>query len=85
MNLYITIPKGELRDSFLGEGALDILAEHFSISSNDLDRNLNEDELAQVAKDFDVLVTGWGTANLKKARLTEKGMRLKLLVHHYFL
>ena len=81
MKLYITIPKGELRESFLDEVAMGTLAEHFIIGSNDLERNLTEEELAVAAKGYDVLVTGWGTANLKKAGLTEKGSDFKLLIH----
>lgn len=81
MKLYITIPEGELRQSFLSTEALSCLVEHFNISYNDTGRNLTEEELAEAARDYDVLVTGWGTANLKRAGLTEKGTRLKLLVH----
>ena len=53
MKLYITIPKGELRESFLDEVAMGTLAEHFIIGSNDLERNLTEEELAVAAKGYD--------------------------------
>lgn len=81
MKLYITIPKGELRDSFLDSSAMKTLSESFEVFSNESDRNHTEDELAVAARDYDVIVTGWGTANLKKAGLTDKDTRLKLLVH----
>jgi phosphoglycerate dehydrogenase-like enzyme len=81
MKLYITIPEGELRESFLDSTSMKTLEENFDVVKNESDRNLTEEELAVAAKDFDVLVTGWGTANLKKAGLTDKGTRLKLLVH----
>ena len=76
MKLYITIPEGELRESFLDSTSMKTLEENFDVEKNESGRNLTEEELAVAAKDFDVLVTGWGTANLKKAGLTDKGTRL---------
>jgi len=81
LRLYITIPEGELRDSFLGDETIAYLSEYFSVTLNGESRNLTEEELGEAARGFDVLLTGWGTANLKKAGLLEKGSALKLLVH----
>lgn len=81
MKLYITIPQGELRYSFLSEEVKYLLSDHFEVIYNESDRNLTEEELALAAADADVILTGWGTASLKKAGLTGKNTKLKLLIH----
>ena len=81
MKLYITVPEGELKDSFLTPDTIKLLAEHFEVTCNRERRNLVEEELAVAAKDFDVILTAWGTANLKKAGLTGKDTKLKFLIH----
>ena len=65
MKLYITIPQGELRYTFLSEEAKYLLSDHFEVIYNESDRNLTEEELALAAADADVILTGWGTASLK--------------------
>lgn len=81
MKLLITIPRGELRDSFIQAETVELLKKHFEVTLNEWDRNYNEEELYEASRDFDVLVTGWGTASLSRAGLMKKGTRLKLLVH----
>ena len=46
MKLYITIPEGELRESFLDSTSMKTLEENFDVVKNESDRNLTEEELA---------------------------------------
>ena len=81
MKLLVTMPEGELRDSFLDENSKKLLKDNFEVFYNTGTKNYTAEELKSVAEDMDVLVTGWGTPSLKKAGLTEKGTKLKIVAH----
>ena len=50
MKLYITIPEGELRESFLDSTSMKTLEENFDVVKNESGRNLTEEELAKIAE-----------------------------------
>ena len=81
MNLLITIPEGEVRNSFLNAETIALLKKHFNVFFNDTGKNYLPETVFEAARDMDVLVTGWGTPSLCDAGLTEKNTRLKLIVH----
>ena len=81
MKLLITIPEGELRDSFISGRTLELLRQHFDVTLNDIGRNYIPEELGVVAADFDAVMTGWGTASLAEAGLLDGKHPLKLIIH----
>ena len=81
MKVLVTIPCGAVKDSFLLEETQIFLQDHFDVTYNPMERNYTEAELAEAAKDYDVLLTGWGTPHLGKSGLLKKESRLKLVAH----
>ena len=81
MKLLITIPQGELFNSFISERTIELLSNHFEVTMNDIGRNYIPEELGVVAADFDAVMTGWGTASLGEAGLLDGKHPLKLVIH----
>jgi phosphoglycerate dehydrogenase-like enzyme len=61
MKIYITLPSGSVRDTFITPLALRTLRELGEVDLNPLDRQLTPQELNQALRDVEVVVTGWGT------------------------
>lgn len=81
MKVLVTVPNGAVKDSFFSEETKHFLEENFEVTYNPMDRNYTTAELAEAAKDCDVLVTGWGTPHLAQAGLLKKESSLKLVAH----
>lgn len=81
MKLLITIPRGELFDSFINAESLTLLNENFEVYYNESGANYTAEALSSAAEGMDVLMTGWGTASLAEAGLLREGTSLKLIVH----
>lgn len=81
LNALVTIPVGVVRDSFLSEETCRMLEDNFKVTYNPMDRNYTPEELAEAAKNQNVLVTGWGTPHLGRAGLLKKEGNLKIVVH----
>lgn len=60
MKILVTIPKGEVFDSFFDEEAKKLLSELGDVEYNETDRRFSEAELCEKLKDIDVCFTGWG-------------------------
>ena len=79
--LLVTIPVGAVKDSFLNDETTSFLQQNFSVQHNPMQRNYTAEELADAAKNCDVLITGWGTPNLAQTGLLSKESKLKLVAH----
>ena len=66
MKIFITMPHAPIPDSFFTPEIMDELAGLAEVERNPYDRDLTKEELAVMAKDADILMTGWGTCHLDK-------------------
>ena len=80
MKIFITMPKNPTSDSFLTPRNLDLLNSIGEVEQNPYDHKLSVDEVLELAKDADVLITCWGTCLYHKADV-EKMPNLKLIAH----
>ena len=80
MKIYITMPAGVIRDSFITPNARRAIEKSGEVSCNPYDRQLTREELKNVMKDADVLITGWGTEMLT-ADLFLSADKLKIVAH----
>ena len=80
MKFFITMPVDSVTDTFFTEKSLAALNALGEVARNPYDRNLTAEEVAQMAQDADVLLTGWGTI-----RYTEEVLQtlpnLKMIAH----
>ncbi len=81
MKVLVTLPQGDIFDSFISEETIKLLKENFEVTFNTKTENFTPEELYEQGNDKDVLITGWGTPSLKSAGFYEKENNLKLLAH----
>ena len=60
MRILVTIPKGDVFDSFFDEEAKKLLSELGEVEYNESEMRLSEEELCKKLNDKDVCITGWG-------------------------
>ena len=60
MKILVTIPQGDVFDSFFDKETKTLLSEVGGVEYNESDRRLTEDELCKKLKDKNVCITGWG-------------------------
>ena len=65
MNILVTQPAGEVRDTFFSEQAMKMLSEIGSVTFNEKETDFTKEELCERIKDADILVTGWGTTKVE--------------------
>lgn len=80
MNILVTHPKGEVRDTFFSKEVIEKLNSMRNIVWNDKTRNFTKEELAEKLRDIDVCITGWGCPQFDSFVL-EKADKFKLLAH----
>jgi len=80
MNIFVSIPRGTIRDSFLTKENVSFLETLGTISWNNTEAQLSAQQLCDALENMDVLVCGWGTPQLTKEVL-RKANRLKLVAH----
>lgn len=80
MNILITLPKGEIRDSFFTREVLEKVESMGNIVWNNLDRQFTKKELKENLRNVDVCISGWGCPKLE-GEVLEKADALKLLAH----
>jgi len=80
MNIFVTIPQGPIRDSFITENAKKVLETLGQLTFNEFDRQLTHEELLSKIKDVDVLITGWGTTPIN-SEIIESAKNLKIIAH----
>lgn len=80
MNIYVAIPQGENRDSFLTNENVAFLESLGRLTWNETGANPTPELLVDALVDVDVLVCGWGTPCLTEDVL-KKANRLKLVAY----
>ncbi len=80
MKIVVTIPKGDVFDSFFDEEAKKMLSELGEVAYNETDRRYSEEELCEKLKDADVCITGWGDGPFSE-RVVGCFNKLKVIAH----
>lgn len=80
MNIFVSIPIGENRDTFLTEENVAFLETLGTLTWNDTENYLNADQMRDALENIDVLVCGWGTPKLTEEVLS-KANKLKLVAY----
>ena len=80
MNIYVSIPLGENRDTFLTAENVAFLETLGTLTWNDTEDYLNAEQMRDALENVDVLVCGWGTPKLTEEVLS-KANRLKLVAY----
>ena len=78
--VFVTIPDGDVKDTFLPLRIREELEKSFFVTYNKTGRELNYNELTSALGDVDAVITGWGTPMLSQAVL-ENAKKLKLIAH----
>ena len=78
--VLVTIPENDVRNTFLPKDVREKLEAHFDVAYNDTGRQYTKDELRELTKDYDAVLTGWGSAMLDTSVL-DSNDHLKLIVH----
>lgn len=80
MEIFVTLPEGELRDDFFPDEARRRLESLGSVAWNPSTDDLSEDALRDRIDGVDVLVTGWGSPRIT-ADVLEAADDLQLIAH----
>lgn len=80
MKIYITMPRNAQSDSFLTPKAMERLRSLGEVDQNPYDRHLEVDEVIELAKDADVIITSWGSCKYFKKDI-ERMPNLKMIAH----
>lgn len=80
MKIYITMPRTPTSDTFLTPNAMEKLRALGEVEQNPYDRHLEVDEVVELAKDADVLITSWGSCKYFRKDI-EKMPNLKMIAH----
>ena len=80
MNIYVAIPEGDTRRTFLTDDNVAFLETLGRLTWNDTGDYLSADQLADALRDVDVLVCGWGTPCLDE-NVLRYANRLKLVAY----
>lgn len=80
MKILVTMPRGEVRDSFLSPKSYQKIESLGEVRYNNTEKPFTPEELREAAMDADIVVTGWGTPALA-GRVIEGNTRLKLVAH----
>lgn len=79
MKIYISIPEGKTKQLMLGEDIRARLLSIGSVDENKSEKQPTSEEIAKIAKEYDVIISSWG-CNQVKGDLLENH-RLKAIVH----
>ncbi len=80
MKIYVAMPGGEVRDSFIPKEVREQVENLGAVRWNGLERNLTEDELAGALGDAEVCVTGWGSAPFTR-KVLAAAPALRVIAH----
>jgi len=78
MNILVSVPKGEIFDSFLCPQTIDLLNQLGTVHYNDLKHNFTSEELRTAIRNMDFVFSAWGTPRFDEFVL-ENANRLKLI------
>lgn len=80
MKFLVTIPAGEVRDTFVPQDVREGLAQMGEVVYNDLGRQFTKEEIKATLSGVDVAVTGWGTPGIT-GDVLENCDGLRLIAH----
>jgi phosphoglycerate dehydrogenase-like enzyme len=80
MKILVTIPNGDVKDTFIPPDVARKLESMGTVVWNDSDSNWSGDELGERLLGVDVCITGWTSPSFDEAAL-KKADRLKLVAH----
>ena len=80
MNIFVAIPAGIVRDTFLTEANVRYLESLGNVTWNELGRNCTPEEFAEALVDMDVCVGCWGLCKFDE-KVLAKANRLKLIAY----
>lgn len=80
MNIFVSIPLGKNRDTFLTAENVAFLETLGTLTWNNTEEYLNAEQMCDALENIDVLVCGWGTPKLTDEVLS-KANRLKLVAY----
>ncbi len=78
--LYVEMPTGALRESFIPKHIREYAEKYFDVTYNETEVHPEKAELNKILKDYDAVITGWGTKTLDEEALSGND-RLKLMLH----
>lgn len=79
-NVFVTIPEGDVKDTFLPPYVRKELEKNFHTEYNPGSEQLSGAELREKITEAEAVVTGWGTAMIDESVL-DGAKKLKLIVH----
>lgn len=80
MKVFVSVPQNHrVRKSFFKKEVEEYLEERFEVTYSPLDRQLEPEEIAEYAKDAEVIMTGWGHPMITGKAL--ENTKIKLIVH----
>lgn len=80
MKILVTLPDGQIRDTFFTKKQRAELEAIADVVYNPFDRHYTDEELTDALVDVDYVFTGWGTHKLT-AETTAKANQLKMICH----
>ena len=78
--VLVTMPDGFAKERFITKETQKLLEEHFDVTYNGLGRNYTPEEIKNVTKGIDIVVTGWGTPSLSDAAQSAE-CSVKMIAH----
>ena len=80
MKIFVAMPKGEIRNSFIPQDIKEKLEALGEVRWNESNKHLTEDELAEQIGDAEVCITGWSNAPFTK-KVLDCAENLKVIAH----
>ncbi|MEG1441294.1 MAG: NAD(P)-dependent oxidoreductase, partial [Oscillospiraceae bacterium] len=80
MKILITLPEGEIRDTFFTQEYMDRVKSYGELIWNDKGRAFTKAELIESAKNADVIMTCWGTPKIDDD-IVKGAKQLKVVAH----
>lgn len=80
MKIFVTIPKGDVFDSFFNEEIMKQLSKIGTVEYNDTQNHLSEEELIEKLKDASVCITGWGDGFINE-KIISSCKQLSIIAH----
>lgn len=80
MKIFITMPHAPIPDSFFTSEIMEALKCVGEVERNPYERDLTAEEIITMAKDAEILLTGWGTCHLEKS-IVAALPKLRLIAH----
>lgn len=80
MKLYVTMPRGETRDTFIPADLQERINREYDAIWNESDKNLSPEELGEGLREADIVLSGWGSAKYTQEVLL-KAPSLKVIAY----